>query len=454
MKKCVRLLLAVLLTASLTAGDAVANQKTAASIAAEPSTYDTVPLKDVDGRTIILRGANFMAVEANGQPIDYERMTEWGFNVVRILMTWAALEPEQGAYDENYLPNVIEPQVTYAHDAGLLVIIDFHQFNWSACCGGMGMPEWICGDLPQMELEWLFQSGFFWGNQDYLDAFVAAWAKVAEFFTGDDRIFAYDLFNEPHDSLLTLPWTFENPFLRPLYVELIETIRAIHPDPYIVIEPSIVHGAGVFPFVMDPLPYERLIYSPHLYPGFTAVGGGYVFKKELIARQIDRMRKEAAEQGVPLWIGETGLGSSKYRADLYARDATDLMEDAMAHWTWWAFGYDDDSMGLCDASGQPKEEFFPYLSRPYPRTTAGNLHYFHFDVETRVFTTAFHNAEDQAPMMEIFVNQDYHYPEGFAVSSSDTDGTWSYSFDESTEILTVNFDPQTTAHALTIEPAK
>jgi len=422
------------------------------SSADDDTSENYFPLKDESGRTMILRGANFMAIEAGGQPIDYERMTEWGFNIVRILITWEALEPQQGVYDDNYLSDIVEPQVGYANDEGILVILDMHQYHWSSCCEGMGIPSWTCADLPDGTFEWLWQSGKFWNHPEYLDAFIAAWEHVAEHFAGDDRIFAYDLFNEPVAGLRTLPWTFENPLLRPLYLRLIEAVRIIHPEPYLIIEPSIVHGAG-FPFVMKPIFEERLIYSPHLYPGTIAIGGGYKFPKELIQYQLNHWVKEAAKQKLPMLIGETGIVSAAYHAEEYARDSTDYMEDVMAHWTWWAFGYDDDSMGLCDASGQPKEIFLRYLSRPYPRITAGQLRSFQFDSDSRIFNVTFDNENGLSPAVEIFINKDFHYPEGFEVLSSDEEGAWSHSFDGSTGILTVTCSPYVKTHTVTVKPA-
>jgi endoglycosylceramidase len=371
---------------------------------------------------------------------------------VRILITWDALEPEPGVYDEDYLPDIVEPQVAYAHDAGLRVILDMHQYHWSPCSGGMGMPEWICGDLGELPFQWLLQSGVFWNHPEYVDAFVAAWDKVAAHFAGDDRVFAYDLFNEPMAGLRTLPWTCENNLFRPLYLRLIETIRAHHVEPYLLVEPSIVTVAG-FPSVMDPIDAERVVYAPHLYPGMLAEGGAYTFPYELLHRHMEKRTAESLRLGLPLLIGETGLRSSGENAEQYTRDATDLMEEKMAHWTWCAFGYDDDSMGLCYANGEPKEIFFPYLARPYPQATAGELRSFAFAFDTGVFNVSFANEAKLPPAVEIFVNAPYHYPDGFAVESTDPPGAWSYAFDEATSVVAVSCDPTALEHTITIRPA-
>jgi endoglycosylceramidase len=413
---------------------------------------DRIPLIDDAGRELILHGANFMPIENNGQPLDYERMTDWGFNVVRIVITWRGLEPQQGVYDESYLPNVVEPQVQYAYGAGLRVVLNMHQYHWSPCCGGFGMPEWTCADLPDPPIEWLWQSGLFWDHAEYVDAFVAAWEKIAEHFAGDERIFAYDLFNEPIAGLRSLPLLMDDPILRPLYERLIAAVRGHDAGPWLWIEPSMATLLGL-PFGMTPIDAERLVYSPHLYPGTIAEGGDYLFPKALIARQVRRRQNESLEQGAPLLIGETGLSSGVAHAEQYARDVADLLEAQMAHWTWWTFHYDDVGMGLCDASGQPKDVFYRHLARPFPQTTAGALRDYRFDEDARTLTVDFENREGLLPGVEIFLNAEYFYPEGFAVESSDADGAWSYAYDEAIGKLAIVCDPTEERHTISIVPA-
>jgi len=419
-----------------------------------PEPLDPHAIYDRDGREVILHGGNFMGIEYNGVQADYDQMVwQWGFNTVRILITWADLEPEQGVYDERYLPDVVEPQLDYAYRAGLLPILDMHQFKWSDCCDGMGMPVWTCADLPESEIEYILQAGVFWQHPEYVAAFVAAWEKVAAYFADDERVFAYDLFNEPLAGLRTPPWFSENQLYRPLYMRLIDVIRPYHQEAYLIVEPTIIHGAG-FPCVMDPIDAERLIYGPHLYPGRTSMGGGYTFDKSLIARHLDKRRAEACRLGMPLFIGETGLRSDTENSEGYARDATELMDMHKAHWAWWAYGYDEGSMGICHDNGEPKEAFFEYLSRPYPRATAGSVRTYIFDPDSDVFTFTFANDRGMAPGSEIYVNAGHHYPGGFGVTCTDPNGAWEVDFDPETNLLTVACDPKQAEHTITIRPAK
>ena len=64
-------------------------------------------LRDPDGRALLLRGLNLAGGHKQApyldfqQPPDYVRVKDpWGMNAVRFLLTWAAIEPAEGVYDD------------------------------------------------------------------------------------------------------------------------------------------------------------------------------------------------------------------------------------------------------------------------------------------------------------------------------------------------------------------
>ena len=416
-------------------------------------TLEIVPLTDDQGRTLILHGANYMGMEFGWfghQAADFEQIASWGFNVVRLPIAWSYLEPEKDVYDLTYLSDHVEPAVACAAAAGLKVILDMHQWNWSPCSKGNGAPAWTCDTPTGSDWDWIRQAHLFWDHPEYLDHLVGAWGHVAQYFSGDDRIWGYDLFNEPNAGLRSLPWTCEKQLFRPLYIDLIEAIRHHHPEPYILIEPSITHVAPL-PFVMEPLPYERLIYAPHLYPFNTSGGGDYLVNKPNVEMHVRRFLEEATVWGIPMLIGETGVVSSASRAEFMVRDTIELFDEYRVHFTWWTFWRDDSSYGLLDAAGQEKESHLFYLERPYPRLTAGALESFGFDEQTGVFEVTFENDRKLLPSVEIFIPTGRHYPNGFTVESSDQTG-WSWAFDWPTSVLTVLCDPAQATHTITVTP--
>lgn len=133
---------------------------------------DGAHFKDRLGRTVILRGLNLggdckvpsapnghiylptdfsdhRSISFVGRPAPLEeidrhltRIAHWGFNCLRLLTTWEAVEHSgPGQFDEQYLDYYSEV-CRRAGRFGLQVIVDFHQDVWSRMTGGDGAPGW------------------------------------------------------------------------------------------------------------------------------------------------------------------------------------------------------------------------------------------------------------------------------------------------------------------------
>jgi hypothetical protein len=126
---------------------------------------------DAHGRQVILRGVNLggdckvpfpdgggqfpsdfsdhRQVSFVGRPFPLEdadahlgRLAHWGFNTVRLLTTWEAVEyAGSGLYDQDYLDYFTEVCLRCG-EHGLHVFVDFHQDVWSRMSGGDGAPGW------------------------------------------------------------------------------------------------------------------------------------------------------------------------------------------------------------------------------------------------------------------------------------------------------------------------
>ncbi|MEI4509375.1 cellulase family glycosylhydrolase [Sphingopyxis sp. CCNWLW253] len=71
------------------------------------------------------------------------RIAGWGFNCLRLLVTWEAIEHEgPGKYDAAYL-DYIAAIARRAEAHGFMLFIDMHQDVWSRMTGGDGAPGWI-----------------------------------------------------------------------------------------------------------------------------------------------------------------------------------------------------------------------------------------------------------------------------------------------------------------------
>lgn len=128
--------------------------------------------RDAEGRMLLLRGVNLggdskvptrpdgrtflrddfaghRAVSFVDRPFPlaeadrhFARLAHWGFNCVRLLTTWEAVEHAgPGEYDEAYL-DYFASVCAAAGRHGLYVFVDFHQDVWSRMSGGDGAPGW------------------------------------------------------------------------------------------------------------------------------------------------------------------------------------------------------------------------------------------------------------------------------------------------------------------------
>ena len=181
---------------------------------------------DAQGRALILHGINVMS-NAKRDPLrmpaidqeDVRRMVEdWGFNHVRFLIFWDAIEPEPGQYDQAYFDRVAE-RLDWFAAAGIHVVLDMHQDVYAArfCCDGA--PEWAIrddGEAFELQDRWYlnyFQPAVlaafdnFWDEDgphgDLQRHYKEAWAQVVKRFASHPAVIGYDLMNEPSSGSMT-----------------------------------------------------------------------------------------------------------------------------------------------------------------------------------------------------------------------------------------------------------
>jgi len=182
---------------------------------------------DAAGRNVILRGVNIgfrhgprgdrPAPWPHGGAEDFAKIRAWGYNCVRLVIFWSAVEPVCGQYDEAFLKEVDE-RIGWAKANDLRVIIDMHQDLWGqGVPNGRGAPEWALLDPTRPHAKgtmvWseayftspLVKSAFdnFWNNTPgpdgvgIQDHFARAWQAVAKRYAEEPAVIGYDLFNEP-----------------------------------------------------------------------------------------------------------------------------------------------------------------------------------------------------------------------------------------------------------------
>ncbi len=147
----------------------------------------------------------------------YLTLAERGFNIVRLGITWAAVEPQPGMYNEKYI-EAVRKMLDKFHEYGIYVYLDMHQDLFSNYCyqWGDGAPEWACmmNGKKQKKIKLVWAEGYFWDkgihkafdkfwtNAPYegkglLDYFADMWKYIAVKLGDHPALFGFDMFNEP-----------------------------------------------------------------------------------------------------------------------------------------------------------------------------------------------------------------------------------------------------------------
>jgi endoglycosylceramidase len=383
---------------------------------------------DEHGRDVLLRGANLNALGDYHQDdpdlpptrpptdADWDDMAANGFSVVRLVVSWSALEPERGRVDEDYLDR-IRAAVEEAAARGIYTVVDFHQDAFgrfvatpdgTTCPAGTepaigwdGAPEWAtltdgettCRPPGYREGAPAVQAAFrnFYANADGIrDAFVATVARVAGELAHEPAVAGYDLLNEPN---LVLPADESSARYTELVRDLVTSVRAAEADaggfPHLLfLEPVVLFPLpGTMPaegFTDDP----DIVFAPHNYA--ESIGPRIL----TVEQTMDIGAATAAERGWPLWVGEYGVfETTPEKLDVLSRFAA-AQDGALAGgaaWQWRQHCGEPHTVGTpgnvadgrvvqlnfvdCpgDGDGGPNDDFLRIVGRSYPRAAPDEL---------------------------------------------------------------------------------
>ena len=367
-----------------------------------PLDSDGHDLRDAAGRIAILRGVNarvagvfdvsFDDGRAPLEPIpaltdaDCAEMRRLGFDLLRLPINWSGVEPSPGDDDDGYL-DAVEDAVRCADAAGLYVLIDLHQDAYSKEIGEDGAPLWAIQPPPTMllggplddlgqrrasrQVEDAFDSLFAPGDPDGLQAaYRAMLAHVAARFATDPAVVGFEIINEPVAPSETLD---------PFQVAAATALRRAAPGKLVFFEPPAVRNfLDSQPLASAPFPVAGAVYAPHAY---TYVFGAQEasladMTEDDLAVGIDNARAEADAWGVPLYIGEFGIGPDQTRADDWMRFEGQLHDRYLASdsfWLWkersqgrWGlFDYDDTA-----GTWTERPQVVAWVSRLHPARIA------------------------------------------------------------------------------------
>lgn len=330
-------------------------------------------IQDSAGNEVRLVGFNGHMSHAESWAYQlYEEDIQWvadrGFNVIRVVIYWEALEPVDDNYDMTqvgYLDNV----VAWAETHDVYLILDFHQWELGGAFGGYGFPSWITqaysNEIDCAKAFWTGNDGAFIQTK-----YIEFWTWLASRYAGKDVIFAYSLFNEPNnpfmgDSFLTsVPQLSTN-----LYRQVITAIRGVDSETIIICDVITSYDAdGGASYYTDKITESNVMYgrswydltSPSHYGGYPDGNVPQSSRDTLRGKVNGLYNKFVVEFNLPfflleiapMYIVNTNGVIDHFGASLWFNDTMTFFEEAWTAsggstyeigFTWWR--YCKDSSG-------------------------------------------------------------------------------------------------------------
>ena len=412
-------------------------------------------LTDAAGRVVVLHGLNQVYKVPPYEPSadgfdddDAAFLAANGFNAMRIGVIWAAVEPQPGSYDDNYLGSIAQTVQTLAAH-GVLSLLDFHQDLFNEVFQGEGAPAWAVqtGGLPNPQLGF---PGNYFGNpaQEFAwnalwrnapapdgiglqDHYARTWAHVAAYFQGNPGVFGYEILNEPWPGSEPCPnpvagCSLNNAKLRVLYNRVVPAIRAADPTTLVFFEPNLLYFEGIHADVgqvADP----NTGFSFHAYCVDEAANDETICRLKNRATFNDAQRYTTFHQ-IPALLTE--FGATDDLANLAG--VLQLADDHRIGWLEWAYtGHDKtssspDDQALVFDPGQPptgsnvNTAKLAVLAAPHPRLVAGTPTHWSFDSGTFRLSYSTERADHRgrfSPGAQTLISVPaIEYPSGYQVT--------------------------------------
>lgn len=363
-----------------------------------------------DGKVVIMHGTNMINKFAPYTPDalgfgedDLQFLEDNGFNSIRLGLTWKAVEPTPGQYDDAYIDKIVA-LAGAATEHGLLPTVNFHQDGYSEKFGGNGAPDWANIDYGIPGLSFLpppanvlpgaaIANESFWLNTKASDGiglqdhYAAAWKHVAQRFQGDTST-VFELYNEPSPGILdvaacALPIgcpLFDKYKLAPFYKLVLQSVRAVDSDRLVMVEPSAFFGLGArtwLPATNDP----QVGFAYHNYCALALVQLPLPIPTGpcdlLTGINQSNALAHFKSTNEPMMMNEFGAGDT----DAVVSNVVDRANEkgiSWMHWAYWGqdFGH-NATYGLINDPSKPptddniKQGLLKVLTKPYPREIAG-----------------------------------------------------------------------------------
>ena len=421
-------------------------------------------LTDPKGRVVVLHGAQIDRfipgtpdegyVDVSPENVTF--MAQQGFNVARVSLAYAGVEPRLGQFDDAYVQSFLSFDRELA-DAGVYDLIDMMQGEYSSVVGGGGFPAWMTDtsglpndrdpfprgylDNPAEDAAW----DNFWANAPaadgvgFQDHYARGLRHLAGLFATAPGLLALEILNEPWPGsrwptcaspLGCPPAGFDQTSLTDFYRRTVPAVRAGDPTHLIGYEPNLLFDFGA-PTELGGVGDAGLLFAFHDYclgamPGEPAVPdplGLCGIDENMVFANADA---RAQAGGGALLLDEWGNTTDLSLLNRMASEA----DAHMVGWSYWA--YEDccgspaaivnDATKPPSAPGNLNAPVLGAIERPYPQAVAGTPTSWSYDPGSRTFTLDYRARQPNgkpapnAPTA-VFVPA-LHYPTGYRVSVS------------------------------------
>ena len=380
---------------------------------------ETGELRDRRGRSVAMRGLNAGGRSkwapylpfpvSDAAPIEevaetarefFARPARWGLDTIRMPFSWEGLEPQRGAYDEQYLERY-RAMLDAAWQHGMGVVVDFHQDMYASPMYGDGFPHWTLPDElqgpPRRDNPVWFTGYFFdprvrraferfWANCDGIrDAFEQMWRFLADQIGDHPGVVGFEIMNEPGwgDAWDVDAWKKRT--LMPFFSQLEEAVHEVAPellvfydcpgvDAWLPLEAEFCRPDG-----------DGFVFAPHYYDSGLVNGAPWAGSEpEPVFAKMKRFQEREA---TPVLLGEFGVHDGAKGSRYWLDRVYDALDQHRLSSTIWEYStspelwnYEDLSVVDPDGTPRPAAEA---LTRPWLRALSGSEADFTWSSDTR-----------------------------------------------------------------------
>ena len=327
----------------------------------------------------------------------YGDVASWGFNFVRIPISWGNIEPTAPTLASNgtwihhwnaaYL-NLLDSVASAFGKANVAIIWDFAQVDVSAAfqqapekvqggeCEGWGNPIWLYPSIttPTNSSQLASAMCSFFNDQSLvgssapspIEAMEAAETMLASRYASNPAVIGIDMFNEPWFSSSCGTAKTEGNLLTAFYTKMGSAIEAANPHLVVAFEEPPPGLMSQSPIMTSPPSVPNSFYSFHIYTGTWDAAQPY----------MQAYPANANKWGVPSWMGEfndfeagcTGPNCDSIVDSNWNADSNSLLAYCSANGVNWSF-FSYYSLGTTVPTPVPKPEILAQLRSNLPITT-------------------------------------------------------------------------------------